>query len=326
MAELDIAEHRVPQDGRFRIRYQGREIDFRVSTLPTYHGEKVVMRILDKGNLTLDLTQLGFEQQPLEALLQAIKEPYGIILVTGPTGSGKTTTLYSVLHALNSVERNIVTVEDPVEYELFGISQVQARPEVGLSFASGLRSILRQDPDIVMVGEIRDGETADIAIKAALTGHLVLSTLHTNDAPSAVTRLIDMGVEPFLVSSSLLLAAAQRLLRRLCRDCAEPYEVPYETLQRIQYRVKSKREKVVFYRPVGCRKCGGTGYRGRIAVIECMRNTAVIRDLIMSQAPASELRRVAIEEGMSTLRQNALAKAARGLTSLEEVLRVTAQD
>lgn len=326
MSNLDIAEHRVPQDGRFRIKFKGREVDFRISFLPCYYGEKVVMRILDKGNLTLDLDGLGFEAQPMEAFAEALKLPFGMILLTGPTGSGKTTTLYSALHKLNSPETNVVTVEDPVEYELFGINQVQVRSEVGLTFASSLRSILRQDPDIVMVGEIRDEETGDIAVKAALTGHLVLSTLHTNDAASVFTRLTDMGLEPFLVQSSVGLAAAQRLLRKVCPDCKQQIKVPPEVLQRIQYQHPPDAPAPTFVRGRGCSKCKDSGYKGRLAVIEAMPNYPQLQELIMNRAPSADIKNMAIRCGMKSLRQNALAKAARGLTTIEEVLRVSASD
>jgi type IV pilus assembly protein PilB len=325
LSELDIAERRVPQDGRFRIKFDGREIDFRVSTLPTYFGEKVVLRILDKGSLQLDLEKLGFEQQPLTDFRECLSRPNGIILITGPTGSGKTTTLYSALHMLNTMDVNIVTVEDPVEYELHGINQVQAKPDVGLTFASGLRSILRQDPDIVMVGEIRDEETADIAIKAALTGHLVLSTLHTNDAAGAMTRLIDMGMEPFLIASSLLMAAAQRLVRKICPDCRETYKVPERVLERAQFRLIDD-EKIALCRGKGCPRCGETGYRGRLALLEVLRVRENIQDLIMQSVPSTEIKTAAITNGMLTLRQVALNKVKAGFTSLEESLRVTAPD
>lgn len=327
MSNLDISEHRVPQDGRFRIKYKGREVDFRISFLPTYYGEKVVMRILDKGNLTLELDKLGFEKQPMQAFNEAIRLPFGMVLLTGPTGSGKTTTLYSALHRLNDPGANIVTVEDPVEYELFGINQVPVRAEIGLSFAAALRSILRQDPDIVMVGEIRDEETADIAVKAALTGHLVLSTLHTNDAASVFTRLTDMGVEPFLVQSSVVLAAAQRLARRACPSCRQPIRVPQDVLDRIQFHGPPEDcETPSFVRARGCGRCGDLGYKGRLAVIEAMLNYPQLQDLIMSRAPSMDIKRTAIACGMHTLRQNALAKAARGLTTIEEVLRISAND
>lgn len=325
LSELDIAERRVPQDGRFRIKFDAREIDFRVSTLPTYFGEKVVLRILDKGSVKLDLDKLGFEEQPREDFRDCLMRPNGIILVTGPTGSGKTTTLYSALHMLNTVDVNIVTVEDPVEYELHGINQVQAKPEVGLTFASGLRSILRQDPDIVMVGEIRDEETADIAVKAALTGHLVLSTLHTNDAPGAITRLIDMGMEPFLIASSMLMAAAQRLVRKICPDCKKSYRVPENVLSRAQFP-NNQGEEVILKKSDGCSRCGQSGYRGRLALLEVLRVTEDIQDLIMNSVSAGEIKRAGIQNGMLTLRQVGLMKVSSGLTTLEEALRVTAPD
>jgi type IV pilus assembly protein PilB len=326
MASLDIAEHRLPQDGRIRIKFKGREIDFRVAILPTYYGEKVVMRVLDKGSLTLDLEKLGFEKQPMDAFTEALKRPFGMILMTGPTGSGKTTTLYSALHKLNEPTVNIVTVEDPVEYELFGINQVQTHAEIGLTFASALRQILRQDPDIVMVGEIRDEETADVGIKAALTGHLVLSTLHTNDAASVFTRLTDMGLEPFLIQSSVILAAAQRLLRRVCSECRESVRVPKEVLDRIQWMPELFEGDPQFVRGRGCTRCGDTGAKGRIAVIEAMPNFPELEDLILGRASATQLKEVAMKCGMRTLRQNCLTKAAAGFVSLEEVLRVSAPD
>lgn len=326
MSNLDISERRVPQDGRFRVRCRGHDIDFRISFLPCYYGEKIVMRILDKSALTLDLDALGFEPQPMAAFKDALKLPFGMILLTGPTGSGKTTTLYSALHKLNEIHRNIITIEDPVEYELFGVNQVQVNPEVGLTFAAGLRSILRQDPDVIMVGEIRDEETADIAVKAALTGHLVLSTLHTNDAASVFTRLIDMGLEPFLVQSSVALAAAQRLARRICPECKQPVRVPQEVLDRIQFRQPEGAPPPQFARGRGCQRCNNTGYKGRLAVIEAMPNYPELQDLVMRRAPAAEIKRVAMKCGMATLRQNALAKAAAGLTTIEEVLRISPAD
>ena len=326
MSNLDISETRLPQDGRFRIRFQGREIDFRISFLPCYYGEKVVMRILDKGNLTLDLDTLGFEAQPMQAFKDALKLPYGMLLVTGPTGSGKTTTLYSALHKLNKIETNVITVEDPVEYELYGINQVQCKPQIGMNFAAALRSILRQDPDIVMIGEIRDLETADIAVKAALTGHLVLSTLHTNDASSVYTRMIDMGIEPFLVQSSVVLAAAQRLLRRNCKYCMEPIKVPQDVLDRIQYKGQPDGAEPQFVRVKGCSKCNNTGYKGRLAVIEAMPNYPQLQSLIQGHASSMEIKETAIKCGMKTLRQNSLAAAGRGTTTIEEVLRVSAAD
>ncbi len=326
MANLDIAEHRLPQDGRFRIRYKGREIDFRTAILPCYYGEKIVMRVLDKGALTLDIESLGFEDQPMEAFREGIARPYGMLLITGPTGSGKTTTLYSALHRLNQVGENIVTVEDPVEYELFGINQVQVKAEIGLTFAAALRQILRQDPDIVMVGEIRDEETADVAVKAALTGHLVLSTLHTNDAASVYTRMTDMGLEPFLVQSSVALAAAQRLIRKVCPDCKEQISVPRDVLDRIQFSSATYKDAATWVRGRGCTKCKNVGYKGRIAVIEAMPNYPDLEPLILGRAASTQIKDMAIKCGMRTLRQNALTKAARGQTSIEEVLRVTAAD
>jgi len=325
MADLDIAEHRIPQDSRFRVKFRGREIDFRVSTVPTCYGEKVVMRLLDKESVSLGLKELNFEEQPMEALLDAIRRPYGMIIMSGPTGSGKTTTVYSMIAQLNQPDVNLVTVEDPVEYELPGINQIAIKPEIKLTFAAALRSILRQDPDIILVGEMRDEETADIAIKAALTGHLVLTTLHANDATAVPTRLIDMGLEPYLVASGLLLSAAQRLMRRICPDCKEPFYPPHDMLERIQYQAKEDQEPI-FFRPRGCRRCKQTGYKGRLAVIECLLSNEEIQDLIMARAPASEIRRKGIELGMKTLRQNALAKAIAGDTTIEEVLRVTAAD
>ena len=326
MANLDIAEHRLPQDGRFRIKFKGREIDFRTAILPTYYGEKVVMRVLDKGSLTLDIDKLGFEDQPMTAFKEALMLPFGMILMTGPTGSGKTTTLYSALHKLNQIDTNVVTVEDPVEYELFGVNQVQTKAEIGFTFASALRQILRQDPDVVMVGEIRDEETADVAVKAALTGHLVLSTLHTNDASSVYPRLTDMNLEPFLIQSSVALAAAQRLLRRACPDCKEPIKVPDEVLERVQFRSDTFEDTPSFVRGRGCARCKETGYKGRVAVIEAMPNYPELEDLILGRASSAQIKEVAVECGMRTLRQNSLAKAAKGITTIEEVLRSTIAD
>jgi type IV pilus assembly protein PilB len=326
MSSLDISEHRLPQDGRFRIKFEGRDIDFRISFLPCFYGEKVVMRILDKGNLTLDLDKLGFEAQPMEAFRESLALPYGMILVTGPTGSGKTTTLYSALHKLNKPGENIITVEDPVEYELYGVNQVQAKTQIGYTFSRALRTILRQDPDIVMIGEIRDLETADIAVKAALTGHVVLSTLHTNDASSVFTRMIDMGIEPFLVQSSVAMAAAQRLMRRICPDCRESLAVPDDVLDRIQFRGMPEGEEPNFVRGRGCSRCKNTGYKGRLAVIEALPNYPELSDTILANSSSSQIKEVAIECGMRTLRQNALAKAGRSLSTIEEVLRISASD
>ncbi len=321
-----IDEHRLPQDGRFRIRYNGREIDFRVGFLPCKYGEKIVLRVLDQSNLTLGLDTLGFEPQPVTAMLEALKLPHGMLLLTGPTGSGKTTTLYSALHKLNSPESNVVTVEDPIEYDLFGVNQVQVQSTIGFTFASALRQILRQDPDIVMVGEIRDGETADVAVKAALTGHLVLSTLHTNDAAGVFPRLMDMGIEPFLVQSSVALAAAQRLFKRVCSDCKEPINVPEEVLDRIQWRGFDYLEQIQFVRGRGCSRCKETGYRGRVAVIEALLNWPELQPLVLQRASGYDIKNQAIACGMQTLRQNGLAKAAKGVSTIEQVLEHTSHD
>lgn len=321
-----IDEHRLPQDGRFRIRYNSREIDFRVGFLPCKFGEKIVLRVLDQSNLTLDLDGMGFEPQPIAAFKEALNLPHGMILLTGPTGSGKTTTLYSALHKLNSPDTNVVTVEDPIEYDLFGVNQVQVQSTIGFTFAAALRQILRQDPDIVMVGEIRDGETADVAVKAALTGHLVLSTLHTNDAPGVFPRLTDMGIEPFLVQSSVALAAAQRLLKRVCTDCKEPINVPEEVLDRIQWRGFDYLDKIQFVRGRGCSRCKESGYRGRVAVIEVLLNWPELQPLVLERATGYAIKAQAIACGMQTLRQNGLAKAAKGLSTIEQVLEHTSSD
>jgi len=327
LAGCRIDEHRLPQDGRFRIRYNNRDIDFRVAFLPCKYGEKVVLRVLDKSSLTMDLEKLGFEKQPTEAFRQALNLPHGMILMTGPTGSGKTTTLYSALHKLNSIDTNIVTVEDPIEYELFGVNQVQVHSSIGLTFAEALRQILRQDPDIVMVGEIRDHETADVAVKAALTGHLVLSTLHTNDAAGVFPRLSDMGVEPFLVQSSVGLAAAQRLLKRVCVHCKEEVRVPEEVLERVGFEPsEDDGGEPHFVRGAGCGKCKNTGYKGRVAVVEAMPNYVEIQELVMNRASGQQIKSVAMKCGMRSLRQNALSKAARGLTTIEQVLEHTSAD
>jgi type IV pilus assembly protein PilB len=318
MAELDIAERRIPQDGRIKIKIGEKKIDLRVSTLPTIFGEKVVMRILDKGNLNIDLAAFGMEQKAMEDIFKAVASPYGMVLVTGPTGSGKTTTLYSCLSRLNTPELNIMTAEDPVEYNIDGINQVQVRDEVGLTFAAALKAFLRQDPNVIMVGEIRDLETGSIATKAALTGHLVLSTLHTNDAPSTVNRMIDMGIEPFLVASSTNLIMAQRLVRRICKNCKTVHKVPPESL----VDVGLKPETVV-YKGAGCDQCGGNGYAGRQGLYEVMPVTPEIRELILDRASTSEIQRKAIEQGMLTLRQDGLIKIQKGITTIEEVLRET---
>jgi len=323
LAGLNIAERRLPQDGRFRVRVMGKDVDLRISILPTAHGEKIVIRILDKTSLSGGIDQLGMDQDTLEKFRKAIDAPHGMILVTGPTGSGKTTTLYSVLHELNSPQYNIVTVEDPIEYELMGVNQVAVRGDIGLDFSSALRSILRQDPDIVMVGEIRDNETADIAVKAALTGHQVLSTLHTNDAAGAITRLDDMGIEPFLISSSILMTCAQRLVRRVCSNCKEEFKPEPELLERLGLR---DRENTVFYRGSGCDRCKGRGYTGRVAIIEALTVTETIRRLVIKRASAAVIKNQAMSEGMKTLRMVGIEKALEGITTLEEVWRVTAED
>ena len=322
MSDLDIAEKRLPQDGRFRIRSGGRDIDFRVSTLPTIYGEKIVMRILDKGNLKINLEEFGLEKDELERIHKALSSPYGMILVTGPTGSGKSTTLYSCLNRLNTPDVNISTAEDPVEYELMGINQVHCKSEIGLDFASVLKSFLRQDPDIIMVGEVRDKETAEICIKAALTGHLVLSTLHTNDAPGSIHRLMNMGIEPFMISSSLVMIIAQRLARKSCPFCREEKSYPKQTFQALELDYERYRDKK-YYAGVGCPKCNGTGYKGRIGLYEIMVIDDDLRDLISKGANTTVLMDKAIENGMRTLRAQALRKAEIGDLTLEEVLRVT---
>jgi type IV pilus assembly protein PilB len=322
MSNLDIAERRLPQDGRIKLRFNQREIDFRVSTLPTIFGEKTVMRILDKDALQLDLTMLGFDPWSLDQFTKAIHHPHGMILITGPTGSGKTTTLYSAIHTINSPDINIMTAEDPVEYNLKGVNQVQINEEIGRTFAGALRAFLRQDPDVILVGETRDLETAQIGIRAALTGHLVLTTLHTNDCPSTVARLLDMGIPPFLVSSSLMLVLAQRLGRRVCKDCKQPYEADEETL--VPYgHIPQGLGKVNFYRGKGCSTCSFTGMKGRVAIYEVMPASQEIRDLIIRNAPAAEIGETAQAQGMKTLRQNALQKVLDGIMTVEEVLRVT---
>ncbi|MCA9727516.1 MAG: type IV-A pilus assembly ATPase PilB [Candidatus Eisenbacteria bacterium] len=325
MAELDIAEKRVPQDGRIKIRLTKKTIDLRVSTLPTIFGEKVVMRILDKSNLALDLTKLGFDKRSLDRFIKAIESPYGMVLVTGPTGSGKTTTLYSALSRINIPDTNIMTAEDPVEYNIDGINQVNVNDAIDLTFAAALRAFLRQDPNVVMVGEIRDKETASIAIKAALTGHLVLSTLHTNDAPSTLNRLIDMGVEPFLVASSVNLILAQRLVRRLCEKCKEPLELSDELMAELELTPDSTKGATPF-QPKGCYDCNDTGYRGRQGIYEVMLITPAVRDLILEHRPTSEIKVQAVKEGMLTLRMDALEKLKLGMTSVEEVLKESAAD
>lgn len=321
LSDLNIAEKRVPQDGRINLLVNGREYDFRVSTYPTQNGEKIVMRILDKSSVMIGLNRLGFATEVQKNFESLIHSPVGMLLVTGPTGSGKSTTLYSVLNQLNIVDTHILTVEDPVEYMLEGINQVQVNPKANVHFANTLRSFLRNDPDIIMVGEIRDKDTAEIAIQAALTGHLVLSTLHTNDAPSAVTRLIDMGIEPFLVASSLIGSLAQRLTRVLCPECKEPYRPSEEELQRLTIPVEEGRN-LTFYRPVGCEFCRDTGYRGRIGVFELLGIDDQFRDLIVGKSSSVKLRETAIKTGMETLPQDATKKIIQGITSVEEAMRV----
>src|SRR6266704_831579 len=323
LAGLNIAERRIPQDGRFRIRVLGKEIDLRISILPTAHGEKIVIRILDKSSLSGSIDQMSMDQDTLSKFKKAIDAPHGMILVTGPTGSGKTTTLYSVLHELNSPESNIVTVEDPIEYEMVGINQVAVRSEIGLDFSSALRSILRQDPDIVMVGEIRDNETADIAVKAALTGHQVLSTLHTNDAAGAITRLDDMGIEPFLISSSILMTCAQRLVRQVCTNCRGEFVPEPEIFERLGMK---ETKNTVFYHGTGCDRCKGRGYLGRIAIVEALPVSETIRRLIIKRASAAIIKNQAMSEGMKTLRMVGIEKALDGITTLEEICRVTSED
>jgi type IV pilus assembly protein PilB len=326
MSQLDIAERRLPQDGRIKLKMgKNKEMDFRVSVLPTLWGEKIVLRLLDKSNLQLDMTKLGFEEKTLETFKKAITTPYGMLLITGPTGSGKTTTLYSVLSELNRSDVNISTAEDPVEYNLFGINQVQMHDDIGLNFSSALRSFLRQDPDIILVGEIRDFETAEIAIKAALTGHLVLSTLHTNDAPSSVSRLLNMGIEPFLVAASVIMIGAQRLCRKMCVDCREAIDVPPQVLLDLGIHPDDVDETVI-QKGAGCRTCNGTGYRGRIAVYEIMQMTEELREFVLNGASTLELKREAVRQGMQTLRMAAINKLKDATTTLDEVARITAED
>jgi len=321
ISNLDITESRIPQDGRFKVRFEKREVDFRVSSLPTTFGQKFVLRALDKSNLSIGLDKLGFSEVPLVTFKAAITKPFGMILVTGPTGSGKSTTLYSVLSQLNTNERNIITIEDPVEYQIEGITQIQVKPEIGLDFASGLRSLLRQSPDVIMIGEIRDSETADIAIKAALTGQVVLSTLHTNDAISSITRLIDMGVEPFLVASSLIMLCAQRLCRKICIKCRKPIDVPKDFLEKIGFK-----EKAIFYSAQGCNYCNNTGFFGRIAILEAVMIDDNIREMIIEKKSNDAIKQYAVEHGMKTLRDDSFIKVKEGITSLDEALRITTEE
>lgn len=320
LSAMDIAERRLPQDGGFTVKMEDRFIDMRVSTVPTVYGEKVVMRILDKTSMGLDIKQLGFEPNDLSAFEKAIHNPYGLILITGPTGSGKTTTLYSAVNEIKSPQKNIVSIEDPVEYQLDGINQVQYNIAIGLTFASAVRAFLRQDPDVIMVGEVRDLETAESCIRAALTGHLVLSTLHTNDAPSAVTRLVEIGIEPFLTIASLIIVVAQRLLRKLCLECKEAYEPDPNILRGIPL------SQDLIYKPKGCTACKQTGYRGRVAIYEVLPLSDKIKEMVIAGTNAAALKKVARETGMRTLRENGLKKVAEGITSLEEILSVTSED
>lgn len=321
MSKMDIAEHRLPQDGRIKLRHGGREIDFRVSTLPIAHGERIVLRILDKGNVVLGLDRIGMDEKLLKSFRKFIQMPEGIVLVTGPTGSGKTTTLYSAIAEINDAETNIITVEDPVEYKIGGISQMNVNPKIELDFAKGLRHILRQDPDVIMIGEIRDRETAEIAIQASLTGHLVLSTLHTNDAPSALTRLADMGIEPYLLASSILGVLAQRLVRQICPHCKTPYTPTEKELSELGSELKGP-----FYKGAGCSHCFGTGYKGRHAIYELMPVSSKVKGQVLKSQDAQELRRVALMDGMKTLFEQGVELVAAGVTTSAELLRVTRID
>jgi type IV pilus assembly protein PilB len=325
LSQLDISEKRKPQDGRIKLMIGGQPIDYRVSSLPTLFGEKVCLRLLDQSNLQLDMTKLGFEQKQLEVFLDGIHQPYGMVLVTGPTGSGKTTTLYSALADLNNEDTNISTAEDPCEFNLEGINQVNVRKEVGLTFASALKAFLRQDPDVIMVGEIRDFEVGEIAIEAALTGHMVLSTLHTNDAPATVTRLLNMGIEPFLVVAALRVVVAQRLLRRICINCREVADISKTELIAAGIAPASA-EKIKVYKGKGCEVCSGTGYKGRVAIYEVLQATPRVRELILKNASSDEIKAMAIKEGMKTLRMSALTKVAQGLTTLEEAVSNSSAD
>lgn len=323
MAKLNIAERRLPQDGRIQLRIQGRELDLRVSTVPTLYGESVVLRLLDKGSVVLDFDSLGFQGSTLDRFLQVLELPHGIIVVTGPTGSGKSTTLYTALHKLNTPDRKIVTVEDPVEYQLEGINQIQVKPQIGLTFASALRSIVRQDPDVIMIGEMRDRETAGIAVQSALTGHLVLSTLHTNDAPGGVTRLLDMGVEDYLLTSTVNGILAQRLVRTLCKHCAEPYEAMPELVEEMELHRFSQGKPVLLYRPVGCEHCNSIGYHGRAAIMEFLVVSDSIRRLVLQHADSGSIQEQAQKEGMVIMYEDGLSKALSGITTIEEVIRVS---
>jgi general secretion pathway protein E len=325
MGGLNIAEKRLPQDGRIRIKIAGRDVDIRVSAVPATHGERIVMRLLDKSSTILKLEDIGFSGDKLETFNRLIHNPHGIILLTGPTGSGKTTTLYAALSRINSPDKNIITVEDPVEYQIKGIGQIQVNPKINLTFANGLRSIVRQDPDVIMVGEIRDLETAEIAIQASLTGHLVFSTLHTNDSAGAITRLIDMGIEAFLVSSSLLAIMAQRLVRTLCRQCRQTYDPSDEELKGLGIQRETLQKKKL-YRAVGCQRCMGTGYSGRTGIFELLPVNEEIRSLIMKQTDSTAIKKAAVKHDIPTLRQDGVRKVINGLTTTEELVRVTQED
>ncbi len=325
MAKLNIAERRLPQDGRIKVQMLGKELDLRVSTIPTMYGESVVIRLLDKENTVLDFAALGFAGKHLQQFIDVLSQPHGIILITGPTGSGKSTTMYAALKQLNTSERKIITVEDPVEYQMEGVNQIQAKPQIGLTFASALRSIVRQDPDVIMIGEMRDLETARIAVQSALTGHLVLSTLHTNDAAGGVTRLLDMGLEEYLLTSTVNGILAQRLVRKLCPECKQSYTPPSDIIDGMKLRRFAPSGDIILYKPVGCPACGGLGYRGRLAIIEFLQMTDPLRKLIMAHEEAGAIQKLAIEEGMTTMYENGLVKALQGITTLEEVLRVTSE-
>ncbi|MGR8998760.1 MAG: type II secretion system ATPase GspE [Gammaproteobacteria bacterium] len=325
MAKLNIAERRLPQDGRIKVQMLGKELDLRVSTIPTMYGESVVIRLLDKDNTVLDFAALGFAGRHLQQFIDVLAQPHGIILITGPTGSGKSTTMYAALKQLNTSERKIITVEDPVEYQMEGVNQIQAKPQIGLTFASALRSIVRQDPDVIMIGEMRDLETARIAVQSALTGHLVLSTLHTNDAAGGITRLLDMGLEEYLLTSTVNGILAQRLVRKLCPVCKEGYKATPEIVKELGLRRFAPDGEIVLYKPAGCSACAGMGYRGRLAIIEILPMTDPIRKLIMAHEEAGAIQKLAIEEGMETLYENGLVKVIEGITTLEEVLRVTSE-
>ncbi len=325
MAKLNIAERRLPQDGRIKVQMLGKELDLRVSTIPTMYGESVVIRLLDKEATVLDFKALGFEGKHLDQFLDVLALPHGIILITGPTGSGKSTTMYAALQQLNTSERKIITVEDPVEYQMEGVNQIQAKPQIGLTFASALRSIVRQDPDVIMIGEMRDLETARIAVQSALTGHLVLSTLHTNDAAGGVTRLLDMGLEEYLLTSTVNGILAQRLVRKLCPSCKQSYAASPEIINDLRLRRFVPEGDITLYKPVGCSNCSGMGYRGRLAIIEFLPMTDPIRKLIMAHEEAGAIQKLAVEEGMATLYENGLTKVVQGITTIEEVMRVTSE-